>query len=439
VSTSSRSSARSTRDLSAELPARLGPAPPGAGAAWAASGAMSLTGRKDGPALCAPAAFASAAARAVREVTALAPAPAREALAEIDGAALLGERAATLGLARAGRETAGGSGRLLDTATGTIALQLPRDSDIELLEALFERARRHTNPWEFAAREASERDRDEIVERGRLLGLAVSASRPPPETAPSWVRVAPLGLPGPRSAQSTPRVLDLASLWAGPLCGHLLGLAGADVIKLESVQRPDGARRGPRAFYDLLNAGKRSVALDFASPGDQGRLAGLIAQADIVIEASRPRALEQLGIDAARCVRERPGTTWISLTGYGRDEPERDWIAFGDDAAVAAGTSAALARQTGDEVFCGDALADPLAGCHAAWAGLASYRAGGGHRLDLSLRDVTAAILVDAAIEPAEAASLSGGPVAAPRAREAPGPAREIGADNAAVLRSLPC
>ena len=60
-------------------------------------------------------------------------------------------------------------------------------------------------------------------------------------------------------------VIDLSALWAGPLCGDLLARSGATVVKVESTQRPDGARRGARAFFDLLNGRKRSVGLDLQS------------------------------------------------------------------------------------------------------------------------------------------------------------------------------
>jgi hypothetical protein len=102
-------------------------------------------------------------------------------------------------------------------------------------------------------------------------------------------------------------VLDLSSLWAGPLCAHLLGLAGARVVKLESASRPDGARAGSAAFFDLLNAGKASVALDLSSRAGRDSLRRLIASSDIVIESARPRALRQLGIEAEALVAEVPG------------------------------------------------------------------------------------------------------------------------------------
>ena len=106
-----------------------------------------------------------------------------------------------------------------------------------------------------------------------------------------------------------------------------------------------------------------------------------------MIESSRPRGLAQLGIDAEALVGE--GLVWVSITGYGRREPEGNWIAYGDDASAASG----LAAATGDPdapLFCGDAIADPLTGLHAAVSALAHLRAGEGALLELALRDVTA-------------------------------------------------
>src|SRR3546814_17564250 len=112
---------------------------------------------------------------------------------------------------------------------------------------------------------------------------------------------------------------------------------GADVIKVEGSARPDGARRGPSAFFDLLNAGKRSVALDLQSPRGRAQLRELLRGADIVIEASRPRALRQMGIDAETLLHEQPQLTWLALHGYGRGEPQAQRVAYGDEARKSVG------------------------------------------------------------------------------------------------------
>ncbi len=123
-------------------------------------------------------------------------------------------------------------------------------------------------------------------------------------------------------------------MWAGPLCARLLGLAGADVIKVESPGRPDGARSGNREFFDWLHAGHRTLAADFGTREGRAALAALLRTADVVIEASRPRALAAAGL-APGMIPHPDGQVWLSITGYGLRAP--DLVAFGDDAAVAGG------------------------------------------------------------------------------------------------------
>jgi crotonobetainyl-CoA:carnitine CoA-transferase CaiB-like acyl-CoA transferase len=231
-----------------------------------------------------------------------------------------------------------------------------------------------------------------------LLGLA-AAPATPPQVGPA-LSEAPLpvaghhGAGGPRN--SRPTVIDLSSLWAGPLCGQLLHLCDAEVIKVESMHRPDGARFGNATFYGLLNQGKHSVALDLHHPEDRRKLKDLLLSADIVIEASRPRALQQLGIDVESLLKERPQLTWLSITGYGREEPQAQWIAFGDDAGVAAGLSEVMRQATGRHQFVGDAIADPLTGIRAALAAWRSWLSGGGQLIQLALADVAAESLAEA-------------------------------------------
>ena len=245
-----------------------------------------------------------------------------------------------------------------------------------------------------------------------------------------------------------PRVLDFSALWAGPLCAELLADAGAHVIKVESVRRLDGARAGSADFFALLNARKRSAVLDFADAHDAELLHALLASADVVIESARPRALAQLGIDAESFVAERAGRVWVAITGYGRTDAAPGRVAFGDDAAVAAGAAHAVADDAGP-LFCADAIADPLTGLHAALAAWSSWRSGGGALLDLSLCDVTAHALAFAptgefaiegtAQDPRVIAGGEQARVAAPRARSVCVHARAPGADTEALRHELAC
>lgn len=347
---------------------------------WAQSGLMSLTGFADGDPLMCPAPLAACADGALAALEALASADFRGQR----GSQLLAVRAAIAGYSRQGESSPGGSCRLLPAADGILAVNLARDSDWELVPAWLEAE--VAPAWNAVAAVIRTTPARQLEERARLLGLAVARSQLPASST-GWFSVAARGGQA-RPDKRAPRVVDLSALWAGPLCAELLHRCGAEVIKVESSQRPDGARNGPRAFFDLLNAGKASVALDFATEHDRSRLRELITGADIVIESSRPRALRQVGIHAEELIAKRPGLTWISLSGYGRDEPQNNWIAYGDDAGVAAGLSELMRLATGRACMVGDAIADPLTGIHAALVAWADWQSGGGALLSLSLRDV---------------------------------------------------
>jgi hypothetical protein len=434
-------------------------ADPDPAVAWAGSGAMSLTGAAEGPPRLAPSGIPRAVEGAFRALCALAG---PGSLASLDPHALLSERAAHFGGRRRGRTSPGGSCRLLQSRNGWIAVNLARPDDLRLLAAWFEDGGppapdTSSEPsaetvWRHVGQRVAERTSRDLVDRGRLLGMAVALALPatPASAGPSsWQRRVTAGQPVERAPNAAPRVLDLSSLWAGPLCSHLLGIGGADVIKVESPERPDGAREGAPSFFDLLNAGKRSVAIELRSETGRLQLLQLIDTADIVIESSRPRALAQLGIDAADRVRANPGLSWISITGYGRGEPEANWVAFGDDAGVAAGLSRAICDADGP-LFCGDAIADPLAGLHAAVAALGSFRSGGGELIDLNLCGV-AAFALAAGADRSDTARIEAHqdgvfelvvdgerhPVLEPQTRPSTGSAEALGASSQSVFERL--
>ncbi|MFI1212964.1 CoA transferase [Streptomyces sp. NPDC020802] len=282
------------------------------------------------------------------------------------------------GLDLPGRTSAGGSCRLLATADGWAAVNLARPDDHTVLPALLARLGTADGDLPAVARRTTA---GELSRTAQLLGIAAAELGPAPDVrAP--VRVERHGERRPRDLAGL-RVVDLSALWAGPLCARLLGLAGARVTKVESTSRPDGARFGHPGFYQWLHDGHDSLVLDFAS----GALAEAVAEADIVIEASRPRALRRFGLHAEDFLAARPGRVWVGITGYGRGD---DRIAFGDDAAVAGGLVGRDAH--GDPVFLGDALADPVTGLYAAHAVARSLVYGGGELLCVSMAACTAAL-----------------------------------------------
>jgi hypothetical protein len=347
---------------------------------WRRAGLSDVTGFASGNGLIAPVALTNAAdgaLAALREISQ------SEALPE-NGALLLGERARLLGLKRQGSVSPNGGCRLLPTRQGRIALSLPRKEDWELLPALIGRP---AEDWQALARIIVNRDAGKLVEQGRLLGLAIAHDKPA-SAAPEPFTIQLLGHPRHLGRRMIPLVLDFSSLWGGPLAGSLLGACGMRVIKIESTTRPDGARAGNETFYNLLNADKESLALDFRDPADLECLRKLVGAADIVIEGSRPRALAALGIDAKKEVSR--GATWLSITAHGRTGEAANWIGYGDDAAVAGGLSAVMQSVYGEPLIAGDAIADPLTGITAAVAGLAAHVTGGARLVSLSLAGVVA-------------------------------------------------
>ena len=138
------------------------------------------------------------------------------------------------------------------------------------------------------------------------------------------------------------------------------------------------------AFFERLNAGKEGVVVDFVH--EAPHLHDLISRADVVVEASRPRALAQVGISAEDVLSKGGGPrVWISITGYGRADPR---VAFGDDAAVGGGL---VVYDGSGPCFCADAVADPLTGLAAADACLAALAVDERVLIDVPLARVAAA------------------------------------------------
>jgi crotonobetainyl-CoA:carnitine CoA-transferase CaiB-like acyl-CoA transferase len=134
---------------------------------------------------------------------------------------------------------------------------------------------------------------------------------------------------------------------------------------VESTTRPDGARMGQPEFYRILHEGNELRTIDFADTAGRAQLRNLLTEAQVVIEASRPRALQALGAAPDDLLYDGAARTWIQITGHGAAEPQR--IGYGDDAAVVGGL---VGWAEEGPVFVGDAVADPLTGGLAALVAL---------------------------------------------------------------------
>ena len=331
----------------------------------------------------------------------------------VDSVGLTAHRAAFAGFDRSGSRSVGGYSQMVRARNGWVVLSLPRPSDVDALPALVGAA---VNPgnWDEIESRIAVMAAAEVVEQGSVLGLAVAAIGATPVPQLPW-SVQCEGPGRPRRGRA-PVVVDLTSLWAGPLAGALLAEAGCRVLKVESELRPDGARRGPAGFFDLLNDGKEHLSLALPEREALDKLWELIAGADLVLEASRPRVMQQWGIDPDDVV--AAGTAWVSITGHGRRGRHSNRVAFGDDAAASGG----LVVRGDPPMFVGDAIADPIAGLAAASAAaqlLSECRAA---LVDVSLAGVSAWVV-----------GLAGNGIERPVVRQGSGWAVELAAGRVEV------
>src|SRR5699024_4542758 len=121
------------------------------------------------------------------------------------------------------------------------------------------------DPWTSLRRWAAAQLANDAAERCQLLGVPASPIGAPATGSPRPWLVATRG--GTRRGHGrSPIVVDLTSLWAGPLCARLLRGLGAHVTKVESTGRPDGSRYAHPRFFERMNSGSTQVALDFDTP-----------------------------------------------------------------------------------------------------------------------------------------------------------------------------
>jgi crotonobetainyl-CoA:carnitine CoA-transferase CaiB-like acyl-CoA transferase len=177
------------------------------------------------------------------------------------------------------------------------------------------------------------------------------------------------------------RVIDFTAFWAGPAATHSLAAFGADVIKIESIQRPDGIRYsgGMRTDVDdwweygwvfhAMNTNKRSVTLDLQSEDGIRLVRKLVGQADVVVENFSPRVMEQFGLGAEALLEINPRLVVVRMPAFGLSGPWRDRVGFAPTMEQIAGLAWVTGLPDGPPVAPRGAC-DPLAGAHAAFTTL---------------------------------------------------------------------
>ena len=192
------------------------------------------------------------------------------------------------------------------------------------------------------------------------------------------------------------RVLELAHLIAGPVCGMYLADMGADVVKIEHPTGGDASRTaygvqlgGESAVFVTVNRNKRSVALDLARPEGRAAFDRLVARTDVVLEAYRGGVAERLGIDWPRLARLNPQLVYCSLSAFGPDGPWRDKPGVDMLVQAMGGLMAVIGEPEGPPMLCGapvlDTIGALMAGQGILTALLHRERTGQGQRVDVSL------------------------------------------------------
>ena len=196
------------------------------------------------------------------------------------------------------------------------------------------------------------------------------------------------------------RIVDLTAFWAGPAATHVLAAFGADVVKVESIQRPDGIRYsgGMRTDVDdwweygwvfhAMNTNKRSVTLDLNSERGRRLFLILAAGADVVIENFSPRVMDQFGLTADALLEVNPKLVVARMPAFGLAGPWRDRVGFAPTMEQIAGLAWVTGLPEAPPVTPRGAC-DPLAGVHAAFAVLAALnfaeRTGTGQLVELPM------------------------------------------------------
>jgi crotonobetainyl-CoA:carnitine CoA-transferase CaiB-like acyl-CoA transferase len=256
----------------------------------------------------------------------------------------------------------------------------------------------------------------------RFHGIADRRLAPPAEAvagaAREWERATDHTRPHAVAPGDRPfagiRVLDFTAFWAGPFATAWLSSMGADVVKVEAVQRPDGIRfsamvrphEDPRfyemsALFHASNLGKRGITLDLGHPDGLAIAKQLVATADVVAENFTPQVIERFGLDWETVHALNPSAIMLRMPAFGLDGPWRARGGFAQTMEQLTGMAWVTGYENGPPIIPGG-LVDPMVGAHAAIALVAGleHRAqtGQGQLIEVPLVEVATAVTAEQVI-----------------------------------------
>ncbi|MEU0375107.1 CoA transferase [Streptomyces sp. NPDC006283] len=220
--------------------------------------------------------------------------------------------------------------------------------------------------------------------------------------APEPTRSPAPAAPAPPPLQGL-RVLDLATLFAGPLCATMLGDFGAEVIKVEHPGRPDPSRghgpakNGVGLWWKVLGRNKRNITLDLSTRGGRETLLRLASTADVVVENFRPGTLEKWSLGWDELSKANPRLVLTRVTGFGQFGPYSHRPGFGTLAEAMSGFAAATGEPEGPPTLPPFGLADSIAALATSYAVMTALAArattGRGQVVDMAIIEPILAVL----------------------------------------------
>jgi len=221
------------------------------------------------------------------------------------------------------------------------------------------------------------------------------------------------------------RVLDLARVWAGPLCARILCDLGAEVVWVEAPWHR-GPKQVPQSFVSAIHQfpndeagerqwnrnshfvkyslGKQSLAIDLQTERGQAVLAQLVPDFHVLLENFSTRVMPQLGFNEERLHQLNPDLVYLTMPGYGRSGPAEQWLAYGSCVDSHAGLSSLIGYADESPWKGGIAWPDPIAGLHAASAVMGALwqqlrQGAGGVTIEAAQFESTIAAIGDRVVE----------------------------------------
>ena len=207
------------------------------------------------------------------------------------------------------------------------------------------------------------------------------------------------------------RVLDFTRVVSGPYCTQLLGLLGAEIIKIEDRDGGDSVRHGPghpalkneglAATFVMFNAGKKSVTLDLKKPEAKAVVMRLARVSDVVVENFRAGVIDRLGFGYSALAAENARLIYCSISGFGQTGPDSQAPAFDGNIQAMSGMMAITGEPDGDPMRAGYSVGDTGTGLQAALAiSAALYQrtaSGRGQYIDVAMLDSAISLLSQSA------------------------------------------